>query len=110
MPCAFNLPVGQGVPMRRAFVISFLVNHKSNSAERRCFPDDNQGLVSERSARLMPSSKKSAAGCGTIRKKTIKRNGKDYTYWEARYTVGYDPGTGKQIQKSITEKHKAKWQ
>lgn len=52
----------------------------------------------------MPGSKKSAAGCGTIRKKTVKRNGKDYTYWEARYTVGYDPGTGKQIQKSITGK------
>ena len=52
----------------------------------------------------MPSSKKSAAGCGNIRKKTVKRNGKDYTYWEARYTVGYDPGTGKQIQKSITGK------
>lgn len=48
----------------------------------------------------MPSSKKSAAGCGNIRKKTVKRNGKDYTYWEARYTVGYDPGTGKQIQNS----------
>ena len=52
----------------------------------------------------MPSSKKSAAGCGTIRKKTVTKNGKDYTYWEARYTVGYDPGTGKQIQKSITGK------
>ena len=52
----------------------------------------------------MPSSKKSAAGCGTIRKKTVTKNGKDYTYWEARYTAGYDPGTGKQIQKSITGK------
>ena len=52
----------------------------------------------------MPSSKKSAAGCGNIRKKTVTRNGKDYTYWEARYTAGYDPGTGKQIQKSITGK------
>jgi len=52
----------------------------------------------------MPSSKKNAAGCGTIRKKTVTKNGKDYTYWEARYTVGYDPGTGKQIQKSITGK------
>ena len=52
----------------------------------------------------MASSKKSAAGCGNIRKKTVKRNGKDYTYWEARYTVGYDPGTGKQIQKSVTGK------
>ena len=52
----------------------------------------------------MPSSKKNAAGCGTIRKKTVTKNGKEYTYWEARYTVGYDPGTGKQIQKSITGK------
>jgi len=52
----------------------------------------------------LPSSKKSAAGCGTIRKKTVTKNGKDYTYWEARYTVGYNPGTGKQIQKSITGK------
>ena len=52
----------------------------------------------------MSSSKKNAAGCGNIRKKTVTRNGKDYTYWEARYTAGYDPGTGKQIQKSITGK------
>ncbi len=52
----------------------------------------------------MPSSKKQAAGCGNIRKKTVTRNGKEYTYWEARYTAGYDPGTGKQIQKSITGK------
>ena len=52
----------------------------------------------------MASSKKSAAGCGNIRKKVVKKNGKEYPYWEARYTVGYDPGTGKQIQKSITGK------
>lgn len=49
-------------------------------------------------------ARKSAAGSGTIRKKTITRNGKEYTYWEARYTEGYDPGTGKQIQRSITGK------
>lgn len=47
---------------------------------------------------------KAAAGTGTIRKKTVTRNGKEYTYWEARYTAGYDPGTGKQIQRSITGK------
>lgn len=47
---------------------------------------------------------KSAAGSGTIRKKTVTRNGKAYTYWEARYTVGFDPGTGKQIQRSISGK------
>lgn len=49
-------------------------------------------------------ARKSAAGSGTIRKKTITKNGKEYTYWEARYTAGYDPGTGKQIQRSITGK------
>lgn len=48
--------------------------------------------------------RKTAAGAGTIRKKTVIRHGKEYTYWEARYTAGYDPGTGKQIQKSITGK------
>ena len=47
---------------------------------------------------------RSAAGAGTIRKKTVTRSGKPYTYWEARYTVGYDPGTGRQIQRSITGK------
>ena len=49
-------------------------------------------------------AKRAAQGSGTIRKKTITRNGKQYTYWEARYTIGADPGTGKQIQKSITGK------
>ena len=49
-------------------------------------------------------ARKSAAGAGTIRKKTITRNGKEYTYWEARYTTGYDPGTGRQLQRSITGK------
>ena len=49
-------------------------------------------------------ARKAAAGTGTIRKKTITKNGKEYTYWEARYTAGYDPGTGKQIQRSITAK------
>lgn len=34
--------------------------------------------------------------------KTIVRNGKEYTYWEGRCTVGYDPGTGKQIQRSVS--------
>lgn len=47
---------------------------------------------------------KAASGAGTIRKKTVKRNGKEYIYWEARYTTGFDPGTGKQIQKSVTGK------
>lgn len=49
-------------------------------------------------------ARKAAAGTGTIRKKTVTRNGKEYTFWEARYTAGSDPGTGKQIQRSITGK------
>ncbi len=53
----------------------------------------------------MPQSKKKAAsGAGSIRKVTKTRNGKQYTYWEARFTTGYDPGTGKQIQKTISGK------
>lgn len=49
-------------------------------------------------------ARKAAAGTGTIRKKTITRNGKTYEYWESRVTVGYDPGTGRQIQRSFTGK------
>lgn len=49
-------------------------------------------------------AKKGAKGGGTIRKKTVTRNGKQYTYWEARVTTGRDPGTGKQIQRSFTGK------
>ena len=49
-------------------------------------------------------AKKGAKGAGTIRKKTVTRSGKEYTYWEARLTVGRDPGTGKQIQRSFTGK------
>ena len=56
----------------------------------------------------MPHSKnknnKSASGMGNIRKKTSTVNGKTYTYYEARYTEGFDPGTGKQIQRSISGK------
>lgn len=43
---------------------------------------------------------------GSIRKITRTINGKNYTYYEARYTAGFDPGTGKQIQRSITDKSK----
>ena len=49
-------------------------------------------------------ARKAASGTGTIRKKTVTRSGKEYTYWEARYTEGVDPGTGKQIQRSISGK------
>lgn len=55
----------------------------------------------------MPRTKttgRGANGNGSIRKITTTRNGKRYTYWQARYTAGYDPGTGKQIQRSITGK------
>ena len=48
--------------------------------------------------------RRAAQGSGTIRKKTVIRKGKTYTYWEARYTAGRDSGTGKQIQRSITGK------
>lgn len=54
----------------------------------------------------MPRTKtagRGANGNGSIRKITT-RNGKQYTYWQARYTEGYDLGTGKQIQRSITGK------
>jgi len=39
-------------------------------------------------------AKKNAQGAGTIRKRSDGR-------WEAQYTVGFDPATGKQKQKSI---------
>ena len=47
---------------------------------------------------------RAAQGSGTIRKKTVHRKGKSYTYWESRLTTGYDPGTGKQIQRSFSGK------
>ena len=50
------------------------------------------------------ANKRAAQGSGTIRKKTVTRNGQPYTYWEARITTGRDPGTGKQIQKSFSGK------
>ena len=49
-------------------------------------------------------ARRSPAGSGSIRKKVVKRNGKEYVYWEARYTEGTDPGTGRQIQRSVTGK------
>ncbi len=55
----------------------------------------------------MPRTKsmgRAANGNGTIRKKTVTKNGKKYIYYEARATVGYDLGTGKQIQRSVTGK------
>ena len=43
-------------------------------------------------------------GDGTISKRTVTRNGKPYTYWEGRLTIGINPGTGKQMRKSFTGK------
>ncbi len=42
----------------------------------------------------MRKAKKNAQGAGTIRKRADGR-------WEARFTTGFDPASGKQIQKSI---------
>ncbi len=58
----------------------------------------------------MPRGKKSgraASGDGSIRKKIVKKNGKEYTYWEGRYTCGFDPRTGRQKQHSISGKTQA---
>ena len=49
-------------------------------------------------------NKKGTNGAGSTRKITTTRNGKEYTYWQGRYTEGYDSCTGKQIQRSITGK------
>lgn len=49
-------------------------------------------------------AKRNAQGAGTIRKKTVTRNDKDYTYWEARITIGRNPVTGKQMQQSFSGK------
>ena len=59
-----------------------------------------------RKGAYMPHTKtgKGAGGAGSIRKITTTKNGKTYTYWQGRYTEGFDPGTGKQIQRSITGK------
>ncbi len=47
---------------------------------------------------------KRANGDGTITKRTVTRNGKQYTFWEGRLTIGTDPGSGKQQRKSFTGK------
>ena len=48
------------------------------------------------------SNNRAVNGAGSIRKKTVKRNGRNYECWEARCTTGFDPATGKQIQRSIS--------
>ena len=47
------------------------------------------------------ATNKKAAGEGSLRKKTVMSHDKPYTYWEGRLTVGRDPGTGKQIQRTF---------
>lgn len=49
-------------------------------------------------------TRKNANGDGSMRKRTIVKNGTEYTYWESRVTVGFDPVTGKQMQKTFTGK------
>lgn len=41
-------------------------------------------------------------GNGSITKVIKEVNGKKYTYWTGRITVGYDPGTGKRIVRSVS--------
>ena len=52
----------------------------------------------------MAKGTRRAQGTGSIYKKTVTRNGKEYNYWEGSVTVGYDPGTGRQIRKTFTGK------
>ena len=49
-------------------------------------------------------NKRGASNGGSIRHQTVERNGHTYEWWEARVTTGYDPGTGKQIQRSFSGK------
>ena len=45
---------------------------------------------------------------GSIRKVTREVNGKTYTYYEARYTAGFDPGTVSRFSAVYLEKPKRK--
>lgn len=51
-------------------------------------------------------SKRTVGGAGSFRQKKFVSNGKEYEYWEARHSAGYDPGTGKRIQHTINGKSK----
>ena len=53
-------------------------------------------------------STRNAQGSGTIRKKTVTRKGQEYTYWEARVTVGRDPGTGMRFARASPAKRRRK--
>ena len=54
--------------------------------------------------RTSKSSGRGTNGAGSIRKITSTKNGKKYTYWQGRYTLGTDPLTGKQKQGSVSGK------
>ena len=56
----------------------------------------------------MPQSKKSTSGMGSIRKITREINGKTYTYYEARYTVGFDLEQVSRFSAVYLEKPKSK--
>lgn len=45
-------------------------------------------------------------GIGSIREHVVLKNGKEYRSYQGRVTLGRDPGTGKQIQRSIYGKTK----
>lgn len=53
------------------------------------------------------ANKKAADGAGSLRKKTVTRSGKEYTFWEGRAVVGYDPATGRPIRRSVSGKTQA---
>ena len=53
----------------------------------------------------MAKETRRAKGTGTMRKRErITKDGKKVTWWEATVTIGYDPGTGKQIRQTFTGK------
>lgn len=50
------------------------------------------------------SKAKRPNGDGTIRERTVTRNGKVYRFWEGTITVGTDAGSGKLIRQTFTGK------
>ena len=54
----------------------------------------------------MANTNRSPNGMGSVKSYTVNRNGKKYTYWRGRVTVGYD-SSGRQVQKTVTGKDKA---
>lgn len=48
--------------------------------------------------------KRNIKGAGTIRERTVIKNGKKYTFYEGQITIGINPGTGKQQRKTFTGK------